>query len=99
MARNRAEREYERAFKLKEAGLVTQQNLDDATTEKEAAAASLSAAAAQLSASEREYSQMQTRLSKAILRSPMNGVVSQRNVNVGDLVGDVGGQQDPLSYR
>lgn len=91
VARNRADREYDRLVKLKEVGLVTQQALDDGTTEKEAAAARLSAAAAQLSASEREYKQMETHVSKALICSPMNGVVSLRNVNVGDLVGDVGG--------
>ena len=44
VARNRADREYDRLTKLKEAGLVTQQALDDETTEKDAAAARLSAA-------------------------------------------------------
>ncbi len=93
VAGNRAEREYERATKLREAGLFTQQNLDDATTDREAKTAGISAASAQLVAVERDYSQMQTHIAKAILRSPMNGVVSMRNVNVGDMVGDVGGQK------
>ena len=39
VAGNRANREYERLLKLKEFGLVTQQNLDDGLTEKEASAA------------------------------------------------------------
>jgi membrane fusion protein (multidrug efflux system) len=85
---NRAEREYTRFLKLKEAGLVTQQNLDDAATEKEAAAARVSAAKAQLRAAQGELHQTQTRLAKAVVRSPLNGVVSQRNMNVGDLTGD-----------
>jgi membrane fusion protein (multidrug efflux system) len=85
---NRAEREYARFLKLKEAGLVTQQNLDDAATEKEAAAAKVSAAKAQLRAAQGELHQTQTRLAKAVIRSPLNGVVSQRNMNVGDLTGD-----------
>ena len=93
VARNRSEREYERALKLKEAGLVTQQNVDDATTEKEASAARLSAAEAQLKASQDDCRQMETHFSKALVRSPMNGVVSLRNVNVGDLVGDVAGNK------
>lgn len=92
VALNRAERELTRFVKLKEVGLVTQQNLDDAATEKEAAVARVSAAKAQLRASENELRQMQTRLSKAILRSPMNGAVSQRNVNVGDVV-EAGGSK------
>jgi membrane fusion protein, multidrug efflux system len=88
VAQNRAEREYARFLKLKEAGLVTQQNLDDAATEKEAAAARVSAAKAQLRAAQGELHQAQTRLTKAVIRSPLTGVVSQRNMNVGDLTGD-----------
>jgi membrane fusion protein, multidrug efflux system len=88
VAQNRAEREYTRFQKLKEAGLVTQQNLDDAATEKEAAAARVSAAKAQLRAAQGDLHQTQTRLAKAVIRSPLNGVVSQRNMNIGDLTGD-----------
>jgi len=88
VAQNRAQRENDRFIKLKEAGLVTQQNLDDAGTEKEAAAARVSAAKAQLRAAQGELHQMQTRLAKATIRSPLDGVVSQRNMNVGDLTGD-----------
>jgi len=93
VARNRAEREYDRLVKLKEAGLVTQQNLEDGRTEKEASGARLSAAQAQLRAVQDENSQVQVRLSKAVLRSPMDGVVSQKNVNVGDMVGDPAGNK------
>jgi membrane fusion protein (multidrug efflux system) len=88
VSQNRAEREYARFLKLKEAGLITQQNLDDAATEKEAATARVSAAKAQLRVAEGELRQTQTRLAKAVIRSPLNGVVSQRNMNVGDLTGD-----------
>jgi RND family efflux transporter MFP subunit len=93
VARNRAERECSRVAKLKEAGLMTQQNLDDSITEKDAAGARLSAAAAQLNAAEQEFRQTQTHISKGMIRSPMNGIISQRNVNVGDLVGDVAGNK------
>jgi membrane fusion protein, multidrug efflux system len=89
---NRANREYERLLKLKEAGLVTQQALDDGLTEKEAAAARIATAAAQIKAAEEEVRYTQTRLSKGIIRSPMDGVVSLRNVNVGDFVGEMGGK-------
>ena len=88
VAQNRTEREYDRFLKLKEAGLVTQQNLDDAATEKEAAAARVSAAKAQLRAAQGELHQTQTRLAKAVIRSPLDGVVSQRSMNVGDLTSD-----------
>jgi RND family efflux transporter MFP subunit len=71
-----AAREYERAVKLKEAGLMTQQGLEAAETLRDAAAASLELA--------------QTRLDKAVIRSPMDGVVSYRGVNVGDYVENMG---------
>jgi membrane fusion protein (multidrug efflux system) len=90
VAGNRAEREYNRLLKLKEFGLVTQQNLDDGLTEKEAAAARMAAAKAQWRASEEDLQQTQTRLSKTIIYSPIAGVVSFRGVNVGDLVGEMG---------
>jgi len=87
---NRANREYERAVKLKEEGLITQQALDDAGTEKLAAAARIAAAKAQIRLAEEEVNQVQTRLAKTLLRSPMDGMVSLRNVNVGDFVGEMG---------
>ncbi len=90
VAGNRALREYNRLIKLKEFGLVTQQNLDDGLTEKEAAAARIASAKAQLKASEEDLQQTQTRLSKTIIYSPIDGIVSSRGVNVGDLVGEMG---------
>ncbi len=90
VAGNRAEREYNRLIKLKEFGLVTQQNLDDGLTEKEAAAARIAAAKAQWRASEEDLQHTQTRLSKTTIYSPIDGVVSFRGVNVGDLVGEMG---------
>jgi RND family efflux transporter MFP subunit len=74
--------------KLKEVGLVTQQNLDDALTAKDAAEAEIVAVKAQIRAYEEDVRQAETRLSKAVLRSPMNGVVAERRPNEGDLVGD-----------
>jgi membrane fusion protein, multidrug efflux system len=87
---NRANREYDRLLKLKEVGLVTQQNIDDGLTEKEAAAARIAAARAQLKVAEEDLQHIQTRLSKTLIRSPIDGVVSFRGVNVGDLVGEMG---------
>jgi len=80
---NKARREYERALKLKESGLITQQNLDDALTAREAAAAAAAAAGAQLQVAE-------TRLAKAVIRAPLDGVVSFRGVSVGDFVENMG---------
>jgi membrane fusion protein (multidrug efflux system) len=90
VAVNRAKREYDRALKLKEEGLITQQNLDDAHTEQEAAHARLKATNAQLKVAEEDIHQAQTRLSKSLIRSPADGVVFWRNVNVGDFVGEMG---------
>lgn len=87
---NRAERERERAERLKEVGLITRQNFDDALTEREAAAARIAAAKAQLSTAEKQSRHFETRLSKATILAPMDGVVALRDVNVGDLVGEAG---------
>ena len=93
VAEKRANREYERLLKLKEVGLVTRQNLDDGLTEKEATAARIEGARAQLKAAEEELQHTQTRLSKTTIQSPMDGVVSYRGVNVGDMVGEMGSQK------
>jgi len=90
VAGNRAQREYDRLLKLKEFGLVTQQNLDDGLTEKEAAAARIAAAKAQLKNAQEGLQQTETRLSKTTIRSPIDGVVSLRGANVGEFVGEMG---------
>jgi RND family efflux transporter MFP subunit len=93
VAGSRANREYERLLKLKEFGLVTQQSLDEGLTEKEAAAARIAAAHAQMKVAEEDLQHSQTRLSKTTIRSPIDGIVSLREVNVGDLVGEMGSQK------
>ena len=87
---NRAERELTRAQNLKEAGLITQQLFEDVKTEKAASVARIAAAKAQVLAAEKDLRQAQTRMSKAVIQSPMDGVVASRNINVGDLVGEPG---------
>lgn len=84
----RAEREKARMQKLKEFGLSTQQHLDDTETETAAANARVEAARAQIRAAEADLHQLQARLSKGLIRSPMDGTVSLRDVNVGDLASD-----------
>ncbi len=84
----RMEREKTRMQKLKEFGLSTQQNLDDAESDTEAANARVEAARAQIRAAEADLRQLQARLSKGLIRSPMDGIVSLRDVNVGDLASD-----------
>ncbi len=83
VASQRAARELERTVKLKEAGLATQQGLDEAKSVEEAARAGAAAAKAQLAMA-------QTRLAKAVVRAPIDGVVALRNVNVGDYVENMG---------
>jgi membrane fusion protein, multidrug efflux system len=84
VGQNRAQREYERALQLKQYGLITPQALDDAKTAVEASDAAMTAARAQIKAAE-------TRLSKLLILSPMDGVVAFRGVSVGDRVENMGG--------
>jgi RND family efflux transporter MFP subunit len=83
VAENKATREYARTLKLKEVGLITQQNMDDALSAKEAAIAATASARAQLNVAE-------TRLAKAVISAPMDGVISFRGVSVGDYVENMG---------
>jgi membrane fusion protein, multidrug efflux system len=76
-ARDRADREYERAVKLKEAGLMTQQGLDEALSSRDTARAGAEAARARVATAG-------TRLAKALIRSPLDGIVASRDVSVGD---------------
>lgn len=88
-ARARADREHERAMKLMEVGLVTRQAQDDAATQKEAAAARVAAAKAHILAAEEDVRHAETRVSKAVIRAPFDGVVAARLVNVGEVVGEM----------
>jgi membrane fusion protein, multidrug efflux system len=88
VAAERSEREKARLLKLKEAGLATQQAVDDALSESEAAKARVEAAKAQGRASEEELSQTRARLAKGIVRSPIDGVVALKDVNLGSLASD-----------
>lgn len=85
----RADREYDRAVKLLESGLLTRQGMDDARTQQEAAAARIAAAKAQVAAAGEDVAHATTRLSKAVIRSPFDGTVAERLVNAGDLVGEM----------
>src|SRR6185369_10347455 len=88
VAVNRAERELDRMLKLKESGLATQQAVDDARSESEAAKARVDAARAQIRVAGEDVRQTGARQAKALVTSPMDGVVALRNVNVGDLASD-----------
>lgn len=88
VALRRAEREQARAVKLKESGLATQQALDDARTEVDAAKAKVTAMQAQIRVAEGDHRQAKARLAKGLVTSPLDGVVALRAVNVGDLASD-----------
>jgi membrane fusion protein, multidrug efflux system len=85
VASTRASRELDRAVKLKAAGLATQQQLDDARSAAEAAAAQLNAAKAQVEMAH-------TRLLKTEVRAPIDGVIAQRIVNPGSYVQNMGSE-------
>ena len=85
---HRAERELARIIKLKESGLATQQTLDDARSEAEAAKARVGVAEAQIRVSEEEYRQGAARQAKGLVVAPIDGIVALRDVNVGDLASD-----------
>lgn len=78
-----AARELKRAERLREVGLLTAQGLDEARSAHEAATAGVAAAEAQLALAE-------TRLHKAVIRAPFDGVVAKRWVSPGDLVENMG---------
>lgn len=82
----RARREYDRALQLKQYGLITQQGLDEARSAVEAAEAAAAAARAQVRTGE-------ARLAKAFIDAPMDGIVAERNVSVGDRVENMGGNE------
>ena len=84
----RASREHDRAVQLEEYGLITAQALDDATTALEAARTATAAAQAQIRAA-------RARLAKSFISAPMDGVVADRRVSVGDRVENMGGN-DPM---
>ncbi len=88
VAESRAKREFERAQQLREFGLITPQNFDDAKSAVEAATAAVSAANAQVKTAE-------SHLAKSFITSPMDGVVAFRGVSVGDRVENMG-SGDPL---
>jgi len=88
VAADRSERERQRLLKLKEAGLATQQSVDDALSESEASKARIEASKAQLRAGQEELSQSRARLAKGLVRSPIDGVVAMKDVNVGSLTSD-----------
>jgi len=88
VALQQAEREYRRMKKLKESGLATEQSMDEAGTQREAAHAGGSVAAAQLNVAREDLAHALVRLSKMTIYAPMDGVIAERFISVGDVMGD-----------
>ena len=88
VAAQRADREYKRMIRLKESGLTTQQSVDEAETANEAAVARRSAAQAQLNTAQHEFDQAKVRFSKNMIYSPIDGILSERMISMGDLATD-----------
>jgi membrane fusion protein, multidrug efflux system len=86
----RTDRELARLENLKTAGLATRQSLDEAATEREVARARHDAAEAQRKSAEYELELARTRYAKMLICAPLGGVIAERGVNVGDLVGEAG---------
>lgn len=85
--------EYERALSMQQKNIGTQQALDQAKANYEAAQASVEAAAAAVEQANAEVSQKQAAVTVAqtnrnytIIRSPIDGTVVARNVDVGQTV-------------
>lgn len=74
-----ARREVERVKRLNEAGAVSPHDV-------EAAEAGLAAAEARLAGAKAQEAQMGEQVGNATLRSPIDGIVSQRAVGLGDIV-------------
>jgi membrane fusion protein, multidrug efflux system len=95
---DRARREQTRLIGLKEAGLATQQSLDEAASLVGAsdarilsAKAQVAAATAQIAVSEEDVRTLTTRREKAVIRAPFDGTVAERLVGVGQVVGEMQG--------
>jgi HlyD family secretion protein len=85
--------DYERAVGLKNSGILSQQQLDLAKANYDSANAGVNAAAANVTQAEAQISQKdaavavaQTNLDYTVIRSPIDGTVVARNVDVGQTV-------------
>lgn len=83
---SRARREWQRAVKLKDGGLVTGQELDERKSALELAEAKVSLADAAVAQSESQTAEARHNLGKTLIKAPIDGTVSQRRVDNGDWV-------------
>ncbi|MEN6441509.1 MAG: efflux RND transporter periplasmic adaptor subunit [Syntrophobacter sp.] len=83
---SRAKREWDRAAKLKEGGLVTGQELDERKSALESAQARVALCNAQVAQAESQLAEARSYLDKTTIRAPIQGTVHQRKVDAGDWV-------------
>ncbi len=98
VAAERSRREQARLAGLKEAGLATQQSLDEAASQMGAsnarirsAEAQVAASTAQIAVAEEDVRTLTTRREKAVIRAPFDGTIAERLVGVGQVVGEMQG--------
>jgi membrane fusion protein (multidrug efflux system) len=87
---NRARREWNRALKLQEGGLITGQEVDDRKSALELAESKVKLADAQVAQAQSQVGESSHTLGKTTISTPIDGTISQRAVDVGDFV-DKGG--------
>ncbi len=83
---NRARREWDRSQKLKAGGLITGQELDERRTALESSEARVSLANAQVSQAEAQLAESRRHLTKTSIVAPIEGIISERKVDVGDFL-------------
>lgn len=83
-----AQREWNRAQRLKEAGLITGKELDDRQSALEASRALVGLGEATVAQAESQAAEARHNLEKARITAPIDGTVCQRSIDVGDYVKD-----------
>ena len=91
-----AERELTRKKTLAQRSIASAHDLDVAQATYDRAVAALSSAQADVGAAEAELRLNETNLAKAVVRSPINGVILKRNVDPGQTV--VATMQAPVMF-
>lgn len=86
-----------RTVALREAGLSPQTELDRASTSRARAHAELAAAQAEAASARAALKLMQAKLERATIRSPIQGIVLSRNVELGQTI--TAGFQTPVLFR
>jgi len=83
---SRSKREWTRAVKLKDGGLVTGQEVDERKTARESAEARVALSQAQVVQAESQVAEARSHLRKTTVSSPIQGTIHQRKVDAGDWV-------------